>query len=72
MSPFKNKPLKKGPLKNISPRAYFRNFTVGLKIKIWEYLAPKFPSGGGSMPLTPIQPHPFPPQKYIFFALPSI
>ena len=28
MSPSKNKPLKKGPLKNISPGAYFRNFTV--------------------------------------------
>ena len=28
MSPSKTKPLKKGPLKNISPGAYFRNFTV--------------------------------------------
>ena len=28
ISPSKNKHLKKGPLKNISPGAYFQNFTA--------------------------------------------
>ena len=37
--PSVNKPLKKGLWKNISPRAYFQNFTVAKKIIVQMWLA---------------------------------